>query len=183
MQIHTRLSNDLLDSARLSLNQLELFLQPCDLVNIVRDTIDDIRSIFPDSWIELRLPIQNRCPIHVDPDRISQVIANYLINALKYAPSSEPVIVELAIEEDNAQVLVRDEGPGISEDILQHIWDPFVRKNSISSQHRAGGNLGLGLYICRSLIELHRVMVGVKSSPSNGSTFWLALPFTEGGLT
>jgi len=75
-----------------------------------------------------------------------------------------------------ALVLVRDEGPGLSEIEQQRIWERFYRAKGIEVQSGTGIGLGLGLHICKTIIEYHQGQVGVQSVPGQGSTFWFTLP-------
>lgn len=178
-RVQNRLINDLLDSARVAVDKLELALEPCNLVSIVSETVQDVHATAPERQIELRLPSQDRVYVMADADRIGQVVSNYLTNAIKYAPAHAPVIVELKIEADRALVTVRDEGPGLSGEEQRHIWDRFYQVKGITDQSGSGVNLGLGLYICRVIIERHHGEVGVESTPGLGSTFWFSLPLAS----
>ncbi len=117
--------------------------------------------------------------VDIDADRIGQVVTNYVSNALKYSAPDRPVAVSLRVANGEATVRVRDEGPGLTPEQQQHIWDRYRRVQGVAIQDNAqgaGGGLGLGLYISRGIIEQHGGRVGVESAPSQGSTFWFTLP-------
>jgi signal transduction histidine kinase len=86
-------------------------------------------------------------------------------------------MVSLTVEGLLACVVVRDKGPGIPPTDQEHIWERFYRAPGIETreQSSANSNLGLGLYICKEIIELHQGCVGVESVPGHGSTFWFTL--------
>ena len=86
----------------------------------------------------------------------------------------------MCLERDGeaARVSVHDDGPGLSSEEQPCVWERFYRVPGISEQGGFGG-LGLGLYICRTIIEQHGGEVGIKSSPGNGATFWFTLPLTQ----
>jgi PAS domain S-box-containing protein len=177
-----RLVNDLLDISRSQTNQLELNLVPCDLTTIVREVITEQQHLWPNRTITLDPPDNTNAPIYADPDRINQVITNYLTNALKYSSEDRPVQVMLQPEKKGVRVLVKDQGPGLSPDEQARIWDRFHRAQGVevlSTSQSSMVGLGLGLYISKTIIEQHHGSVGVESSPNSGSTFWFTLPLAE----
>src|SRR5260221_11383174 len=109
-----------------------------------------------------------------DADRIEQVLTNYLTNAFKYSPPDQAVWVRLSVEGLMAQVSVRDQGPGLTEEQQQHVWDRFYQTETAG--HR-GSNEGLGLvlYIARTIIAQHQAQAGVHIRPGQKATFWILL--------
>ena len=176
--VQDRLINDLLDISRLQAQTLELFMARCPLAEIVQEAVEDQRQIAHERMIHLELPSVRDLTVYGDADRLAQVITNFLTNALKYSPPDRPITVCLRDEHEQARVLVRDEGPGLSPEEHERVWERFYRVPGISEQGGFGG-LGLGLYICRTIIEQHGGEVGIKSSPGNGATFWFTLPLTQ----
>lgn len=118
-------------------------------------------------------------PVTGDAQRLGQVVTNYVTNALKYSPADRPVTVGLDVEEGQARVWVRDEGPGLPAEEQERIWDRFHQARGIEVQSGSGVGLGLGLYICRSIIEQHQGHVGVQSTSGAGSTFWFTVPLAR----
>lgn len=173
-----RLINELLDVSRIQANKLDFHPERCDLVPIVRDAVHDqlLESEAMTRTLLLDIAPTESVPIMADADRIGQVIANFLSNALKYSAEEQPVTVSLHIEGQTARLLVRDEGLGLKPEDQQQIWERFYRVEGIEVQSGSGIGLGLGLYICRTIIECHGGQVGVESSPGQGSTFWFSLP-------
>jgi signal transduction histidine kinase len=115
----------------------------------------------------------------IDAERISQVISNYVINALKYAPEDQPIEVRLEQKGERALFSVRDRGPGLSPSEQEKIWERFQRVEGIKRQRGFAVGMGLGLYISRAIIEQHQGEVGVESVKGEGSTFWFTLPLIE----
>lgn len=177
--VQDRLINDLLDVSRLAIDKLELALQPSDLITVVRETVEDLRLTGSGRTIDFVSPAQPILQVLIDPERVAQVVANYITNALKYSPPSEPVTVEMTIEEENVYIWVRDKGEGLSTEAQKHIWDRYYRAPDAKDQQGHGTNLGLGLYICYVLIRRHHGQVGVNSTPGAGSSFWFSLPLLQ----
>ncbi|HEU5378319.1 MAG TPA: HAMP domain-containing sensor histidine kinase [Ktedonobacteraceae bacterium] len=174
--MQTRLINDLLDVSRITTKTLKLSPERCDLISIVRQTVEDLRAIAPERSLLLALPEHAVVPVLADGARISQVVTNYVTNALRYSSSDQPVHIGLTIQEDVARVWVRDQGPGISEEAQTQMWQRFQQVEEVPVLSGSGKGLGLGLYICQTLIEQHQGAVGVESTPGEGSTFWFTLP-------
>ncbi|GHO47964.1 PAS domain-containing sensor histidine kinase [Ktedonospora formicarum] len=179
IEMQTRLINDMLDVSRIASNTLTLSLKVCDLVAIVRDTISDVRLAHPKRSLLLDLPEHTPVMVFVDSNRISQVVMNYVSNALRYSPADKPVMIGLDIEGVWVRVWVRDQGPGLSKDAMKRIWQSYYQASNVSVQCGTDKGLGLGLYICRTLIEQHQGTVGVESILGQGSTFWFCLPIKK----
>ncbi|HEY7124506.1 MAG TPA: PAS domain S-box protein [Ktedonobacterales bacterium] len=174
-----RLVNDLLDVSRIRAGKLELHLERADLASIVSEAVQEQQQAAPGRIISLQLPNKQPFPVAADTDRIGQVITNYLTNALKYSSADLPVEVGLIANGQQARVWVRDQGPGLPVEEQERIWERFHRAKGIEAQSGNGVGLGLGLYICRMIIERHQGQVGVESVPGQGSTFWFSLPLTR----
>jgi signal transduction histidine kinase len=162
---------------------LELLRQPVNLAELVRSEVEEQRLLNPHRTIAVTVPDTRTPPVVVeaDRDRLSQVLSNYLSNAVRYSRESQPIAVTLQVVEQTpedgggrvARVAVRDQGPGIAPEEQATIWDRFQRA---SSAREVEGGLGLGLYIARTMVELHGGQVGVESAIGTGSTFWFTLP-------
>lgn len=178
-----RMSRDLLDAARLRTDHFSLEPKPCDLVTLVAEVVTEQRSLFPNRAVTLAAPA---LPVLVEVDalRIGQVVGNYLSNAFKYSPADQPIEVTITASAATARVAVRDHGPGIPAAERERIWERFERIRSSAAGHPAdvcptGGDLGLGLYLCRGYVERSGGAVGVEGGGEpgeNGATFWLTLP-------
>jgi signal transduction histidine kinase len=191
-----RLVADLVDVSRIQAGKLDLRLQPCDLSHVARDVVEEQRLAHPQRVILLELPQGQEANardlrVLADPDRITQVVANYLSNALKYAPEDRPILARLERVGRMLRVSVRDQGPGLAPEDQARIWVPFVQASSGGAGGEAlddeqlsavrGAHLGLGLYICRTIVERHGGQVGVVSARGVGSTFWFTLPHAGPG--
>jgi PAS domain S-box-containing protein len=180
--IQNRLVNDLLDISRIETGRLELHPEFCDLIALVREVVEDQQALAPARQILFVQNLLEEALVLVDPDRLRQVITNYLSNALKYSASDQPVFVRIALLETRVLVEVEDKGPGLTEDQQEHIWNRFYRVPDIEVKSGSGVGLGLGLYISRMIIERHNGSVGVRSIKGQGSTFWLALPVPNNAI-
>ena len=178
INVQSRLVNDLVDSSRIQNNYLELQLQLCDLVTTIEQVVEEQRSMVPSRTIHWYTSTLHAMVL-ADSDRIGQVISNYLSNALKYSARDKPVSIALERENSTVRVSVTDEGPGLSSEQQEHIWERFFRIKDISTLTGSVAGLGLGLYICRNLIERQGGEVGVNSEPGSGSTFWFTLPLVK----
>jgi signal transduction histidine kinase len=113
--------------------------------------------------------------VHADATRLAQVFDNLLINAVKYAPGAQ-VIVTLDVAGNEAHVKVRDTGPGISPEHMERLFQRFYRVPSTSTSVRG---TGLGLYICRQLVNAHNGEITVESRLGEGTTFHIYLPIVQ----
>jgi signal transduction histidine kinase len=179
VNVQNRLIRDLTDISHIQDGKLELAMEPFNLTNIVVSTIEDLRSAYPHRAINLTLQTEGTIPITADSERISQVMSNYVTNALKYSPSDRPVTVSLELLREAARVTVCDEGPGLTPLEQEQVWERFSKIKSIKVQKGFSSGLGLGLHICRAIVEEHRGEVGVESIKGVGSTFWFSIPISN----
>ncbi len=180
--VQNRLIRDLLDSSRIQSGQLDLQQEQLDLITLAQETIEDLQSAAPAHSIYMIAPIEDSIPVFADAERIGQVINNFVSNALKYSPEDQPIEVRLEKVESTARFSVRDHGPGLSPSEQAHIWERFYQVEGIKRQRGFSVGMGLGLYICRAIIEQQQGAVGVESTKGEGSTFWFTLPIAEDEL-
>src|SRR5229473_6784867 len=181
VDIEARLVEELLDVSRLEMHRFELSVQPYNLIAIVQEAVAGQQRAAPARLIELALPLQEEVPVIADAGRIGQVLTNYLTNALRYSPPEQRVLVQLDVEEHMARVSVVDQGPGLTPEQREEIWEPFYQAEPPGYRGAEGG-LGLGLHIVRSIVEQHRGQAGVESRQGHGSTFWFTLPLADDPL-
>jgi signal transduction histidine kinase len=177
-----RLIGDLLDISRIQAGKLHMRMVSCDLIPIVRDAVDGQRQLVEHRTILLDIAEQRETVLVLaDAERIAQVVTNYLTNALKYSGLDRPVVVSvnLLAEGQCVRVSVRDEGPGLSSEEQEHVWERFHQVERIKVQSGFDAGLGLGLHISRTIIEHHHGEVGVESTPGEGAAFWFTLPVAQ----
>lgn len=169
------LIDNLLDSSRLESGSLSMTLEPARLGPILRGAVQRIQSAHEDMQVTLEIP--DDLPIQrIDSTRIAQVLDNFLNNAQKYAPEAN-VTVRTTLHEDNVVVEVIDDGRGIDADHTPHLFERFYRVPQETSKR----GTGLGLYICRKIIEAHSGEIGVESTIGRGTRFYFTLPLNFDG--
>jgi len=169
------LIDDLLDVTRLQAGRLELHIEPVDIVAMLQRILKRQQITTEQHTLSLITPLEHLV-VQVDPRRIEQVLNNLLNNAIKYSPVGGNVGV--TIEEDAARqvaiVSVRDSGIGIPVEQQARVFGRFVRADNARA-HGIGGT-GLGLYLCRELVERHGGRIWFESEEGEGSTFHITLP-------
>jgi len=166
---------NLLDSSRLETGHLKLNYQPIWLYTNLREICLRVKSHHTQSRIILDQS-NGDIQIYVDPVRFAQVIENILNNAIKYAPNS-PIKISIKKKREIVCIIIGDKGPGISQDHIEKIFRRFYRipgKIEASIQ-----GVGLGLYISQKIIQAHGGDLFAKSSPQNGTTFHIQLPYGD----
>ena len=170
-----RLLNDLLDLARSDAGRLTIKPAPTGVAPLVEDAVRTMRSQTEAARQTLHSQIEQGLPrVSVDRDRIRQVLVNLLTNAHEYSPDGAAIAVTAARRDGAVEIAVSDNGPGMAEDQLEHIFERFTRGDAGLTQHVGG--TGLGLAISKSLVELHGGTIGADSTPGRGSTFRVLLP-------
>jgi PAS domain S-box-containing protein len=169
----------LFDTSLVHADKLELQCTPCDLVPVVRESVEALRLASPERAIDLQVVAAEPLQVVADAHRIGQVVTNYLTNALKYSPEDQAVAVQVAVTGAGARVAVEDHGPGLPRREHERIWQKFYRAEGVRVQSGSGSGLGLGLHICKTIVERHGGQVGVESAVGKGSTFWFTLPLAD----
>jgi signal transduction histidine kinase len=144
-----------------------------DLADVVREVASMLQPLASQRQISISItgpPV--RC--NVDVDRIRQVMTNLVHNAIAYNIDGGTVVIETALEDETAIVRVRDTGVGLAFEAISNLFDRFYRVDE--SRSRAAGGNGLGLAICKSIIDAHGGKLIVTSEVGKGSTFEIRLP-------
>jgi signal transduction histidine kinase len=172
-----RLARDLAGAAQVISSQFQIRASVCDLVEIAREQIDMIRPRTTRHTIELDAPPS--LPIECDRDRLAQVLANLLTNAVKYAPDGE-IRVHLHDDEDQAHLAVSDHGPGIPPELAESVFEPGRRLAPAAGGAPSEG-LGFGLHIVRGIVEAHGGRIWVEPGSGPGATLCVSLPLRSPG--
>lgn len=179
IDVESHMVGDMLDVSRIQNNRLDIRPHPFNLVDVVTTVITKERAAEPTRTIHLTLPSQETLVVDADAERIDQALSNYLSNAFKYASPELPISVSVETHEQLVRVAVRDEGPGLTQEEQQCVWERFYQSPNRTVLNGQSTGLGLGLYISKILIERQYGTVGVESEEGNGSTFWFTLPLAH----
>lgn len=169
----SRLIDDLLDLERLDAGVYELLIRPTSIRQVVADTADMLSPLAADAGVDLVHRAAD-ATVLADAERVSQTLVNLVSNALKFSPSGSTVTIDATASEAEVEVHVRDEGRGIPVDRLESIFERFSQVEAGDS--RSKGGAGLGLAICRAVVEQHGGRIWAESVPGRGSTFTFTLP-------
>ena len=175
-QLLSRLVQDLRTLSLAEAGRLSLELQRVDLARLAKSVTTGFEVTAAEKHIRLTFEnnLTHEVVLSADPDRLEQVLACLLDNALRYTPSGGFIEVELNIKSEQTFLSVRDSGPGLSEDALEHVFDRFYRSSTAREQVLGGS--GLGLAIAKALVEAHGGEVRAANHPGGGAVFTLALP-------
>lgn len=169
-----RIIRDLLDFARAE--PVELDEAPsCDLVEVVEDAVrlvgpqKDLRQV----TLERRFA-QDCPPVRAEAARLSQVVLNLLLNAADAIGGEGSIVLEVRPDDDGVSLVVQDSGPGISEDVIEHVFEPFVTTKP------TGEGTGLGLAVCHTLVEQYGGTLVAENADEGGARFTVRLPTADG---
>ena len=171
-----RITDDLLDVARITQNKLEMRREWIDVRSVLQGAVEATRPAIDGQGhaVELHLPA---APLwtHADPTRLAQVLSNLLNNAIKYTARGGRIRISGAASEGHVSVTVEDNGVGIPAEMLPYIFDMFMQFPG--HRDRSHGGLGIGLTLARRLVELHGGTIEARSAGAGqGSTFTVTLP-------
>jgi len=165
--------DDLLDAARLREKRIVLRAEPLSIPSTVSGVVGMFRFLTDGKPVRIQTSMAERLPpAMADEKRVVQILFNLLHNALKFTDEGT---INVSAEVQNERVVIRvaDTGPGMDEDTQQRIFNPYEQGNNAGGE---SGGIGLGLSICKQLVELHGGELTVKSAPGEGSVFSFTLP-------
>ncbi len=169
----TELIDNLLDASRIQAGALSLRLEPVDLVEIARKSVERFQTQGSPHHFVLDFP-DDLPLVKADDRRLRQVFDNLIGNAVKYSPQGGEIVVGARREDGRVRVYVRDEGVGIPEEEQEAIFEPFYRVDS--SLRRKAQGAGLGLFLVRAIVRAMGGDIWVESEAGKGSTFYFTLP-------
>lgn len=172
----TELIENLLDMSRIEAGLLHVVKAPVDVNRVIENVKHEMLN--RDSAHPVTLALASRLPpVPADARRIHQVIANLVENAVRYTPAGTPITMTSALEGDHVLIQVIDQGPGIPPEHLDKLFERFYR--GAHSQDGDVRGVGLGLSICKGLVEAHGGRIWVESEPGKGSCFAFTLPLQD----
>jgi two-component system CheB/CheR fusion protein len=177
-----RLVDDLLDISRIRGGKLRLRKSLVNLADVVRDAVTAVRPMIERAEHELTILLPHeRVMLDADHTRLTQVLANLLNNAARYTPKNGRIAVVAERDGDHLVLKVQDNGFGIPEDVLNHVFEMFYQGDDARVSRNTG--LGIGLTLAKSLVEMHGGTIGVSSPGADqGSEFKLRLPISKGAV-
>lgn len=173
------LVEDLLNASLIETGMFTLNCQPDDLVSLTEELLAEHREAMG-SALQVEIQAQS-LEVEMDRERIGQVILNLLSNARKYSPKDSSIMVKIERQDDQAVILVQDQGVGIPPEKLARIFERFYRVPEIDVQVGSSSGVGLGLYIAQKIIDHHNGRITATSAPGSGSTFTIYLPLLKRG--
>ncbi len=169
----TRLVNDMVDIQRLKLGRFSLARRDCDAALLVHQAADAVQPLAEGAGIRLEVAAEPAA-LHADPDRVVQTLTNLLTNAIRFSPKETTVQVRAARQQDTVLFQVMDQGCGIEKEMQEAVFERFRQVKDASA--RSQGGLGLGLSVCRGIVEQHGGRIWVDSEPGKGCTFSFTVP-------
>ena len=174
-----RLVNDLLDMSRIQAGKFTIAPTRLALADVVPDVLADLAPQAAAKDIALRSEVTpDLPPVRADRQRVAQIIANMVGNAINFTQAGGWAEVRARVDGDFVRVEVEDNGPGIAREAQADLFAPFTQVDM--TETRKVGGVGLGLSICKSLVEAHGGAIGVGSAEGKGATFWFTLPIDAG---
>lgn len=175
------LVNDLLDAARIQRGALELRIERLDLAELAGQVVEQFLDA-PEYTDQHTLTLEAPAPVigMWDPIQLNQALTNLISNALKYSPNGGDVRVVVYQLGEQAEVVIKDHGIGLSSAEQSVIFQPFVRGDAL--RQRTSGT-GLGLHITAQIVQRHDGTISVESEPGHGSSFRIRLPLAGPSIT
>jgi len=169
------LINDLLDVEKIKAGMMELSIADTQLASVLEHCAQSVASLAEAGGIKIEVSSENII-VRADEDRLSRVVTNLLSNAIKFSPSGSTITLAARLGTDGqfAEVMVKDEGRGIPQEMIGTIFDRFTQV--MESDSRSKGGSGLGLAICKALVELHGGTISAASQNGEGTTFTFTVP-------
>lgn len=165
---------DFLEISRIESARLKFNFKETDLKETVNETVEFMKGFAKEKKIKIVVNVEKLPIIEVDPDRVSQVLRNLINNAIKFSKKNSKIEVNVTSEKDHILFSVRDYGCGLIPEKQIRVFEPFYQVEKTSC--RKYGGTGLGLTICRGIVESQKGKIWVESKPNEGCTFYFTVP-------
>lgn len=165
-----KIIEDFLEISRIEAARLKFAFKKTNLQEIISETVRFMEGFAKEKNISLETEVEILPIIEVDSDRISQVLRNLLHNAIKFSPQNSTIEIRANVQKDYVCFSVKDQGVGLTPEDQIRVFEPFFQVAGTLS--RSYGGTGLGLTICRGIIEAQKGKIWVESKPGYGSTFF-----------
>jgi len=172
-----RLVGSLLTLAKADAGQIPIACEAVNLGELIAAAVEQVRPVARQRDLEVRVEHGPDVTLEADEDLLLQLLLNLLDNAVKYTPAGGQVTVGWNVDGRHVDLRIRDTGIGIASEHLPHIFDRFYRADKARS--RAEGGAGLGLSICRWIVEAHGGSISVESALGKGTAFTVKLPLND----
>ena len=173
-----RIVNDLLTLARAEAGQLELVQDAVDLSLLLQEVGQQHLILFDSQQVQLDMHIEDGLMMMGEADQLERTIMNLLSNAFKHAPEQSSILLSAKAEGESAIICIRDEGPGIADKQQRRLFDRFYRADDARCR-KEGEGAGLGLAICKRIVDAHGGDIWLDSTIGQGAAFFIRLPLSS----
>jgi signal transduction histidine kinase len=170
----TQFIGSILDLTRVESNEVKLQLKSKDINQVLEKVVDKVDFLAQKKKIDILTEFEPIFSVKIDEDLMSQVFSNLIENAIKYSPDKSKILISTEEKDGKVVVQVADQGQGIARDEQRNIFEKFYRSRDAATSTIRGS--GLGLYLSKYFVELHKGRLSVESQPAHGSTFIVELP-------
>ncbi len=171
------LINEILDLSKIESGHIQLDKRPVSVADVIAGAVETIRVQGRKKSLDVSVKAVDAAVV-ADVARLRQILLNLLSNAVKMSPHGGAIVVRADDEGAFVKVSVDDQGPGVAADLLPRLFAPFVQGESVLTKSQQG--TGLGLVICKKLVELHGGDIGVERASRGGARFWFTVPKANG---
>ncbi|QTL97746.1 HAMP domain-containing protein [Iocasia frigidifontis] len=170
----SHLVGQLLLLARSDTKELSIENENLDLTELLEIVVEEMQELALRKGINLAMNIEQGLAIYGDQSMLTQLLINFLDNAIKYTPGGGKIYISAKVQNNQIKIVIKDTGIGISKEDQAYIFDRFYRADK--SRSRASGGSGLGLSICQWIVKIHHGSIKIESEVNQGSTFTIFLP-------
>jgi signal transduction histidine kinase len=169
-----KIIEDFLEISRIEAARLKFAFKKTNLQETIQETVQFMEGFAKEKNISLIVNAEALPIIEADPDRISQVLRNLLHNAIKFSPSNSSIEIHAETQKDHVRFSVKDQGVGLTAEDQIRVFEPFYQVEKTLSRNYGG--TGLGLTICRGIVEAQKGKIWVEGKPGEGCTFFFTVP-------